>query len=283
MRSFDNKVAVVTGAGSGIGRALALDLAHRGARLALSDIDGEALTETVVLCEKIGARTVSYQLDVSDRAAMYFHADAVVSEFGRVNLVVNNAGVALGADVLDMTWDDFEWVMNIDFWGVVNGSKAFLPALIESGDGHLVNVSSVFGLMGIPGQSAYNSAKFAVRGFTEALRQEMKVARHPVGVSCVHPGGIKTNIVANARGMADLGDREDVVRRFEQIAVTSPTRAAKVILGGVERNKPRILIGPDARLFDLIPRVVGPRYQDILAPLNRIGRATGARFGSNKS
>ncbi|MCZ4079190.1 SDR family NAD(P)-dependent oxidoreductase [Rhodococcus sp. H36-A4] len=283
MRSFDNKVAVVTGAGSGIGRALALDLAHRGARLALSDIDGEALTDTVVLCEKIGARTVSYQLDVSDRAAMYFHADAVVSEFGRVNLVVNNAGVALGADVLDMTWDDFEWVMNIDFWGVVNGSKAFLPALIESGDGHLVNVSSVFGLMGIPGQSAYNSAKFAVRGFTEALRQEMKVARHPVGVSCVHPGGIKTNIVANARGMADLGDREDVVRRFEQIAVTSPTRAAKVILGGVERNKPRILIGPDARLFDLIPRVVGPRYQDILAPLNRIGRAAGDRFGSNKS
>ncbi|ORI17943.1 acetoin dehydrogenase [Rhodococcus sp. 1163] len=282
MRSFDNKVAVVTGAGSGIGRALALDLAHRGARLALSDIDGEALTETVVLCEKIGARTVSYQLDVSDRAAMYFHADAVISEFGRVNLVVNNAGVALGADVLDMTWDDFEWVMNIDFWGVVNGSKAFLPALIESGEGHLVNVSSVFGLMGIPGQSAYNSAKFAVRGFTEALRQEMKVARHPVGVSCVHPGGIKTNIVANARGMADLGDHDAVVRRFEQIAVTSPTRAAKVILGGVERNKPRILIGPDARLFDLIPRVVGPRYQDILAPLNRIGRATGARFGSNK-
>lgn len=283
MRSFDNKVAVVTGAGSGIGRALALDLAHRGARLALSDIDGEALTETVVLCEKIGARTASYQLDVSDRAAMYFHADAVVSEFGRVNLVVNNAGVALGADVLDMTWDDFEWVMNIDFWGVVNGSKAFLPALIESGDGHLVNVSSVFGLMGIPGQSAYNSAKFAVRGFTEALRQEMKVARHPVGVSCVHPGGIKTNIVANARGMADLGDHDAVVRRFEQIAVTSPTRAAKVILGGVERNKPRILIGPDARLFDLIPRVVGPRYQDILAPLNRIGRATGAKFGSSKS
>lgn len=283
MRSFDNKVAVVTGAGSGIGRALALDLAHRGARLALSDIDGEALTETVVLCEKIGARTASYQLDVSDRAAMYFHADAVVSEFGRVNLVVNNAGVALGADVLDMTWDDFEWVMNIDFWGVVNGSKAFLPALIESGDGHLVNVSSVFGLMGIPGQSAYNSAKFAVRGFTEALRQEMKVARHPVGVSCVHPGGIKTNIVANARGMADLGDRDAVARRFEQIAVTSPTRAAKVILGGVERNKPRILIGPDARLFDLIPRVVGPRYQDVLAPLNRIGRATGAKFGSNRS
>lgn len=279
MRNFQGKVAVITGAGSGIGRALALNLARRGAKLAISDVDGEALGETLVQCEKIGARTVTYELDVADRAAVYFHADAVVSEFGRVNLVVNNAGVALGADVLDMTWDDFEWVMNIDFWGVANGSKAFLPALIDSGEGHLVNVSSVFGLMGIPGQSAYNSAKFAVRGFTEALRQEMKIARHPVGVSCVHPGGIKTNIVANARGMEDLGSRDEAARRFQQLAVTSPTRAAKVILGGVERNRARILIGPDARGFDLIPRVIGPRYQDILAPLSRAGLAAGEKFG----
>lgn len=279
MRNFQGKVAVITGAGSGIGRALALNLARRGAKLAISDVDGKALGETLVQCEKIGARTVTYELDVADRAAVYFHADAVVSEFGRVNLVVNNAGVALGADVLDMTWDDFEWVMNIDFWGVANGSKAFLPALIDSGEGHLVNVSSVFGLMGIPGQSAYNSAKFAVRGFTEALRQEMKIARHPVGVSCVHPGGIKTNIVANARGMEDLGSRDEAARRFQQIAVTSPTRAAKVILGGVERNRARILIGPDARGFDLIPRVIGPRYQDILAPLSRAGLAAGEKFG----
>ncbi|MGA9871303.1 MAG: SDR family NAD(P)-dependent oxidoreductase, partial [Rhodococcus sp. (in: high G+C Gram-positive bacteria)] len=271
MKTFDDKVAVITGAGSGIGRALALDLAHRGARLALSDIDVDAVTETQILCEKAGARTESYRVDVSDRRAVHAHADAVADEFGQVNLVFNNAGVALGADVVDMTWDDFEWVMNIDFWGVANGTKAFLPALIESGDGHLVNVSSVFGLMGIPGQSAYNSAKFAVRGFTEALRQEMRIARHPVGVSCVHPGGIKTNIVANARGMNDLGSHDEVARRFEQIAMTTPTRAAKVILAGVEKNKPRILIGPDARGFDLIPRIVGPRYQDILAPLNRMG------------
>ncbi|MDZ7910708.1 SDR family NAD(P)-dependent oxidoreductase [Rhodococcus sp. (in: high G+C Gram-positive bacteria)] len=283
MKNFENKVAVVSGAGSGIGRALALNLANRGAQLALSDIDGEGLGETVVLCEKIGARTVPYQLDVSDRSAVYSHADAVIGEFGRVNFVANNAGVALGADVVDMTWDDFEWVMNIDFWGVANGTKAFLPALIDSGEGHLVNVSSVFGLMGIPGQSAYNSAKFAVRGFTEALRQEMKVARHPVGVTCVHPGGIKTNIVANARGMDDLGTPDEASRRFQQIALTTPTRAAKVILAGVERNRPRVLIGPDARAFDLIPRVVGPRYQDLLAPLNRLGSAAGRKLAKNSS
>ena len=279
MKNFDDKVAVVTGAGSGIGRALALDLAGRGAYLAISDVHPAGLAETHALCEQAGARTVSFELDVSDRAAVHRHADAVLAEFGRVNLVVNNAGVALGADVVDMTWDDFEWVMNVDFWGVANGTKAFLPALIESGDGHVVNISSVFGLMGIPGQSAYNSAKFAVRGFTEALRQEMKIARHRVGVSCVHPGGIKTNIVANARGMQDLGDRDEVTRRFEQIAMTTPTKAAQVILAGVERNKARILIGPDARGFDLVPRIVGPRYQDLLAPLYRAGRSAQSKMG----
>ncbi|QII05025.1 SDR family NAD(P)-dependent oxidoreductase [Rhodococcoides fascians A25f] len=278
MKNLGNKVAVVTGAGSGIGRALAIDLAGRGAELALSDVDTSGLADTVAACEKAGAKTRSYELDVSDRAAMYFHADSVVSDFGRVNLVVNNAGVALNADVLEMSWDDFEWVMNVDFWGVANGTKAFLPALIDSGEGHLVNISSVFGLMGIPGQSAYNSAKFAVRGFTEALRQELKIARHPVGVTCVHPGGIKTNIVANARGMDSLGDADKVSEAFQRIARTTPTRAAQVILAGVEKNKPRVLIGPDARGFDAIPRIIGPRYQDIMAPLNRLGTAAGKKF-----
>lgn len=278
MKNLGSKVAVVTGAGSGIGRALAIDLAGRGARLALSDVDARGLADTVAACEKVGAKTRSYELDVADRAAMYFHAHSVVSDFGRVDLVINNAGVALNADVLEMSWDDFEWVMNIDFWGVANGTKAFLPALIESGEGHLVNISSVFGLMGIPGQSAYNSAKFAVRGFTEALRQEMKIARHPVGVTCVHPGGIKTNIVANARGMDSLGDTDKVSEAFQRIARTTPTRAAKVILAGVEKNKPRVLIGLDARGFDAIPRIIGPRYQDIMAPLNRLGTAAGKKL-----
>lgn len=279
MKDLGSKVAVITGAGSGIGRALALDLAARGTRLALSDINEVSVAETAALAEKAGATALSHRLDVADRAAVYAYAETVTGEFGTVNLIVNNAGVALSADVVDMSWDDFEWLMNIDFWGVAYGTKAFLPHLIASGDGHIVNISSVFGLMGIPSQSAYNAAKFAVRGFTEALRQEMKIARYPVGVTCVHPGGIKTNIARDARGVEDVGDRDEIGKRFEQIAITTPERAAKVILSGVERNKPRVLIGPDARGFDLIPRVVGPRYQDISAPLTRLGYAAARRRG----
>lgn len=279
MRSFDRKVAVITGAGSGIGAALALELARRGARLALSDVDSAAVAKTAAGCEGLGAEAVPFTLDVSDRAAVYAHADEVRSHFGTVNLVVNNAGVALGGDVIDMSWEDFEWLMNIDFWGVAHGTKAFLPALVESGDGHLVNISSVFGLVGVPGQSAYNAAKFAVRGFTEALRQEMRIAGHPVGVTCVHPGGIKTNIVKFARGMDDMGDPETRSKAFQRFAVTKPTRAANVILAGVEKNKPRVLIGPDARGFDAVPRVFGPRYQDVSAALTRLGNSVGNTVG----
>lgn len=277
MKHFENKVAVVTGAGSGIGRALALDLAGRGTRLALSDIDTTAVADTAARCEKLGVKAIPYELDVADRGAVYAHADDVRSEFGGANLVVNNAGVALGADVLDMAWDDFEWLMNINFWGVAYGTKAFLPDLIASGEGHIVNVSSVFGLMGIPSQSAYNAAKFAVRGFTEALRQEMRISRHPVGVTCVHPGGVKTNIAVNARGV-DV-DPETVKRGFEMIAFTKPESAARTILRGVERNQARVLIGPDARGFDLIPRLLGPRYEDLAVPFYRLGRRAAARYG----
>ncbi|AHH18463.1 oxidoreductase, SDR family [Nocardia nova SH22a] len=266
MKDFKNKVAVISGSGSGIGRALALELARRGAKLALSDIDAAAVADTAARCEKLGAHAIPYELDVSNRKDVYAHAEDVRIEFGDANLVVNNAGVALSADIVDMTWEDFEWVMNIDFWGVANGTKAFLPDLIASGDGHVVNVSSVFGLMAIPSQSAYNSAKFAVRGFTEALRQEMRIARHPVGVTCVHPGGIKTNIVANGRGMGmSDDDKAQAHQQFQRIAFTRPGGAARAIIRGVERNRPRVLIGPDARAFDLVPRILGPRYEDIMA------------------
>ncbi|BBY55264.1 SDR family oxidoreductase [Mycobacterium koreense] len=279
MKNFTDKVAVITGAGSGIGRSLAVKLAERGARLALSDIDTAAVAETAERCERLGAQAVSFGLDVADRPAVYAHSDEVMDRFGQVNLVFNNAGVALGADVIDMEWDDFEWLMGINFWGVTYGTKAFLPHLIASGDGHIVNVSSVFGLMGIPSQSAYNSAKFAVRGFTEALRQEMRAAKYPVGVTCVHPGGIKTNIAVNARGVPADADREQIRKGFDLIAITRADSAARIILRGVEKNKPRVLIGPDARVFDAIPRVIGPRYEDIGAPLYRLGRGVAGRFG----
>lgn len=278
MKDFTDKVAVITGAGSGIGRSLAVKLAEHGARLALSDIDTAAVADTANTCEKIGAQAVPFTLDVADRAAVYALADDVRGQFGQANLVFNNAGVALQANVEDMAWEDFEWLMNINFWGVVNGVKAFLPHLVESGDGHIVNVSSVFGLIGVPSQSAYNAAKFAVRGFTEALRQEMRAARHPVGVTCVHPGGIKTNIAVNARGVPEA-EREQVGKGFETIAITHPDSAARIILSGVRRNQPRVLIGPDARVFDAIPRIIGPRYQDLGAPLYRLTQSVAGRFG----
>jgi NADP-dependent 3-hydroxy acid dehydrogenase YdfG len=278
MRRFADKVAVITGAGSGIGRALSVELARRGARLALSDVDMVSVAETAAQCEKEGAEVRHYQLDVADRAAVYAHADAVVGEFGAANLVINNAGVALMATVNEMSWEDLEWVMNIDYWGVVHGTKAFLPHLIASGDGHVVNLSSVFGLIGVPTQSAYNSAKFAVRGFTEALRQEMLIERSRVGVSCVHPGGIKTNIVRNAR-TTEGATTSDMHRRFHQITLTTPEKAATIILRGVERNRPRILVGPDAYLIDALPRVLGPLYQRVSATGVRLANRFGLTMG----
>jgi NAD(P)-dependent dehydrogenase (short-subunit alcohol dehydrogenase family) len=278
MRRFADKVSVITGAGSGIGRALSVELAARGARLALSDVDVVTLAETAALCEKEGAEVRHYPLDVADRKAVLAHAEQVASEFGGVNLVVNNAGVALMASVAEMSWDDLEWVMNIDYWGVVHGSKAFLPHLIASGDGHLVNISSVFGLIGVPTQSAYNSAKFAVRGFTEALRQEMLIERRPVRVTCVHPGGIRTNIVRNARGN-DGPNAERAVSRFDQLARTTPEQAARVILRGVERNRPRVLIGADAYVIDVLPRLFGSLYQRMSITGMRLAGRFGLKLG----
>lgn len=266
MRTFDDKVAVITGAGSGIGRALALDLASRGAVLALSDKDEVGLLETGELASARHAREVhTEKLDVSDRAAVAEYATSVATELGRVNAVFNNAGVALHGDFEEMTYEQFEWVMNVNFWGVVHGSKEFLPHLIRSGDGHLINISSLFGLMGMPGQSAYNASKFGVRGFTEALRTEMLIARHPVQVTCVHPGGIKTAIARNAR-TTDSHDPQTVARLFDtKLARMTPDRAAQIIIDGVLKNRPRIVVGGDAKILDGYVRVVGPRYQAAVA------------------
>jgi short-subunit dehydrogenase len=266
MRAFDGKVVVVTGAGSGIGRELALNLAARGAVLALCDKDEVGLLETAERCAARHAREVhTDKLDVSDRAAVADYAAAVAKEHRRVNAVFNNAGVALHGDFEETPYEELERVMAVNFWGVVHGSKEFLPHLISSGDGHLVNISSLFGLIGMPGQSAYNASKFAVRGFTEALRMEMLVAKHPVQVTCVHPGGIKTAIARNARTTASH-DPQRVARTFDQrLAKTTAEAAASQIVAGVLRNKPRVVVGRDAKVLDAGVRLVGPRYQSVVA------------------
>ena len=264
MKSFYGKVCAVTGAGSGIGRAVALELASRGARLAVSDVNEENVRATAEQCRRrAGGEAEAYGLDVANREAVFAHADEVKDRFGTVNLVVNNAGVAMAKTVEETSIEDYEWIMGINFWGVVYGCKAFLPHLIASGEGHVVNVSSVFGLIAVPSQSGYNAAKFAVRGFTEALRQEMAIAGHPVGVSCVLPGGVKTSIARSAR-VAE-GDREEMGAEFERVARTTPADAARTILKGVERDRARILVGADARVIDVTHRVLGPGYQGLVA------------------
>jgi hypothetical protein len=276
MTDVKGKVVVITGAGSGIGRALAYDLARRGAKLALSDIDPNGLAETVKQVQVIGAPVRSVRLDVTDRAAVLRYADEVVADHGTVNVVINNAGIAFTGDIADMSFDQIERVMDVDFWGVVNGTKAFLPHLISSGDGHVVNISSLFGLLAVPGQSAYNAAKFAVRGFTEALRMEMRVADHPVQVTCVHPGGIRTNIVRNSEAV-DGQDVAALSSMFDKkLAKTSAEDAAATIVRAITGNRPRAVVGTDAKFLDLVVRVLGPRYQRlIVAGINRMAPAAG--------
>ncbi|MEU1963038.1 SDR family NAD(P)-dependent oxidoreductase [Nocardia sp. NPDC019304] len=266
---FKNKVCVITGAGSGIGRALAVNLARRGAKLALSDIDVDGLAETVRRCEQLGAEVKSDRLNVVEREAVILYADAVKAHFGTVHQVYNNAGIAHHGEVVRSEYKDFERVMDVDFWGVVNGTKAFLPMVIESGDGHIVNVSSLFGLIAIPGQSAYNAAKFAVRGFTESLRQEMLVARHPVKVTCVHPGGIKTAVARNAT-YAEGIDAKSAASMFDRkLAIHTPEMAAQTIIEGVRKGQGRVLIGWEAKLLDLFVRVTASGYQRIAANVER--------------
>ncbi|MFC9764943.1 MULTISPECIES: SDR family oxidoreductase [Rhodococcus] len=265
MSEFAGKVVVITGAGSGIGRALALNLAGRGARLAISDMDTVGLAETARQAEALGAEVKADHLDVTQREAVLAYADEVRAHFGKINQVYNNAGIAYHGEFEKSEFKDIEKIMDVDFWGVVNGTKAFLPHLIASGDGHVVNVSSLFGLLSMPGQSAYNSAKFAVRGFTESLRQEMLIAKHPVKVTCVHPGGIKTAIARNAT--AGPGEDLDTFAKFfdQKLARTTPEAAAETIVNGVRKSKPRVLIGADAKFLDAWVRLVGPSYQRVVA------------------
>jgi len=266
LTTLTDKVVVITGAGSGIGRALALRSARAGALLALSDWDRDGLAETVALAEQAGATKVRQDVvDVSDRAAVATWAAGVVEELGRVNLVVNNAGVSATGDFSDLTYDDLDWIVGINFWGVVHGSKEFLPHLVASGDGALVNISSLFGLVSMPSQSAYNATKYAVRGLTEAIREEMLVNRHPVTVTCVHPGGIRTGISRHGRKAAGLDAARIDALFDDKLARMSPDRAAEIILDGALAGKPRVLVGLDAHVVHQLGRILGARYQDVIA------------------
>ncbi len=252
MRDFNGRVAAITGAGSGIGRALAIDLARRGAHLALADIDDAGLAETVAQCEGRGVKITSQHLDVADRAAVEAWAEQVVADHGKVNLIINNAGVALGATIESMSYEDFEWLMGINFWGVVYGTKAFLPHLKASGEGHVVNLSSVFGLVSVPSQSAYNAAKFAVRGFTDTLRMELAIEGAPVSVTTIHPGGIKTNI-AKQRPHRRQPDRDGGRRRAGPPRVRAGLHHQPGEGGAPDPHRRpadsrRALIGPDAKV-----------------------------------
>jgi NAD(P)-dependent dehydrogenase (short-subunit alcohol dehydrogenase family) len=276
MRQLEGRVAAVTGAASGIGRSLAVALVREGMRVAISDVNELALAETARLARaaRSDAHVTTARVDVAERAAVHAWAERVAAEHGGVHLVVNNAGVALGATIEQMTYDDLEWLFGINFWGVVHGTKAFLPHLLAAEEGHVVNVSSVFGLIAVPGQGAYNAAKFAVRGFTECLRQELELEGRRVSATCVHPGGVKTNIARAARNrQTELVSGEELARRFDEIALTSPEWAALRIVRGVQRNARRVLIGADARAIDLVQRLTGSGYQALTVAAARRGFA----------
>ena len=207
----------------------------------------------------------SDRLNVAEREAVLAYAEVVVAHFGEVHQVYNNAGIAYNGDVEKSEFKDIERVIDVDFWGVVNGTKAFLPHVIASGDGHIINISSLFGLIAVPGQSAYNAAKFAVRGFTEALRQEMLIAKHPVKVTCVHPGGIKTAVARNAT-VADDQNAKTFAEFFDKrLAIHSPEMAAETIVDGVRKGRARVVIGWEAKALDVLARIIGSSYQRIIA------------------
>ena len=265
MTNLNGAVAVITGAASGIGRALAHEFALHGAQLALADVNAAELEETRKLLGSANART--YAVDVSDSAAVEGFAQRVEKDFGRASVLINNAGVALYGTFAEIAIADMEWLMRINFWGVVYGCKFFMPLLQREPEAHIVNISSVFGLIAPAGQTAYASSKFAVRGFTQALRQELIDTN--ISLTCVHPGGIRTSIAENARaGAASRAeDQAEAKERFRNVVRTSPEAAARAIVNGIMRNQARVLIGPDAYQIDFFQRLMPVRCASVLAKI----------------
>jgi short-subunit dehydrogenase len=269
MTAIRGAAAAVTGAASGIGRALALELAARGCDLALADRDDAGLATVVAEINRSSQQNVTmYRVDVGEPQQIQNFAQAAITDHPGLNIVINNAGVALMGQFDEIDQAQMDWLMNINFWGVVHGTRAFLPHLKGQREAHIVNLSSIFGIIAPPGQTAYAAAKFAVRGFSEALRHELAMAASPVRLSVVHPGGVATNIARNSRtgsGMTDNARRAESIERFEAVARTSPKDAALRIIKGIENNQPRILIGNDARLMDLLQRLLPATYWAVLA------------------
>ena len=267
MKSFKNKVAAITGAASGMGRTLAVELASRGCHLALSDVNEADLAKTAELAGVHGVKVTIAKLDVANRDDVFAWADQVAKDHGRVNLIFNNAGVSLTVPLESCKINDFEWIMGINFWGVVHGTQAFLPHLRASGDGHIINTSSLFGLMSIPSQGTYNASKFAVRGYTECLRMELEMEGASVSATCVHPGGIATNIAMAGKidpameKVTGVSVEQQKRRANKLINVTTAHSAALQILSAVEKNHRRVLVGPDARFLDKLVRLLGASYQ----------------------
>ncbi|MFW1799503.1 SDR family NAD(P)-dependent oxidoreductase [Acinetobacter nematophilus] len=269
MKNFKNKVAAITGAGSGMGQQLAILLAKAGCHLSISDVNEKGLAETIELVKPYNVRVTSKKVNVANVEEMRTWAAETVQNHGSVNMIFNNAGVALGSTVEGATYEELEWIMNINFWGVVYGTKEFLPYIKKTGDGHIINISSLFGLTAQPTQSAYNASKFAVRGFTESLRQELDIENCGVSALCVHPGGIRTNIANDARmndSLRSLGMNPDKsAKAFNKLLRMPPEDAAQQMLDAVLKNKRRLLIGNDAKTLDLIQRVLPTGYQKLTA------------------
>lgn len=264
-----DSVAVVTGAASGIGQALAIRFASEGvAGVAISDVNAEGLEATRVAIEKVGVLVSVHITDVSKLDQVRQLAEDVIARYGRVTHLVNNAGVGLIGTFEQISLEDFEWLMGINFWGVIYGCKVFLPLLKQQESAHIINISSVFGFIAPEEQTAYCSAKFGVRGFTESLRHEL--AETNVAVSCVHPGGILTNIVRNSRVGEGTPEewKQQGTKLFDRVAKTTSETAAQVIIDGIKANNPRILIGKDAKAISIISRMFPKRYLSILERLS---------------
>lgn len=268
MTAITGSAAAITGAASGIGKALAQELASRGCDVAIADRDEAGLK---AVAEEIGqsgrARVTVHRVDVADPEQIAAFAVSATSLHPRLNILINNAGVALFGQFHEIDHAQIERLMQVNFWGVVRGVSAFMPYLAQCDEPHIVNVSSVFGMVAPPGQTAYAASKFAVRGFSESLRHELELNGSRVRLSVVHPGGVSTNVARNAAmgtGITDNLRRAQSIDRFDQIAKTTPQTAAQRIVRGIERNEKRILIGSDARMIDIVHRLVPVRYWNVL-------------------